>query len=355
MKRQPLPARAHVAAASIGLTALCCLSSFAAETPRTVRVRATDLNGKQASVPLADRPSVLLFVRVGQEQSQDAVERVQAALKGLPDVQVLVVLSGADPSPEAKRQFAAKLPWPVVDDPDYTLVGQLAVRVWPTNIVVLPDGKELARLTGMPQSYARDLVAYLSFATGAIDRKTLDERLATASVVGDSNQQMASRHLRVAQRLMEKTLLDPAWQEVEKGLTLQPKDPDLLLAKARVLLLLGKPDEALDALKKLDAGSAKSSRAAVLRGGAMVALKKWDQAAPVLQDAIRLNPDPAEAYYYLGIAHQQKGQWAEAAKAFRSAFETTPLGRPISRSLLPPEALPATQPATPGPAKPAKP
>jgi Flp pilus assembly protein TadD len=61
-----------------------------------------------------------------------------------------------------------------------------------------------------------------------------------------------------------------------------------------------------------------------------VALKQWDSAATVLARAVRLNPEPGEAYYALGLLHEQRGDWTAAAKAFRCAFESTPAGRLVA-------------------------
>jgi predicted Zn-dependent protease len=123
--------------------------------------------------------------------------------------------------------------------------------------------------------------------------------------------------------------LDQAWRELGEALKLQPSDPELQLTKAEILLLLNKPSEALVVLGGLDAKSAQSNRFGVLKGGALVATGKFDQAIKVLITAVKLNPNPGEAYYYLGIAYQSKKMWLEAAGAFRAAFEGTPLGRTV--------------------------
>ena len=52
-----------------------------------------------------------------------------------------------------------------------------------------------------------------------------------------------------------------------------------------------------------------------------------DQAIAYLQEAQKLNPNPAEAQYDLGRAYQQKGDHQQAAAAFRAAFEATATGR----------------------------
>lgn len=329
-----------------GLLAAALLAAgpgaFAAEEAKPVQVTTRDAGGAEVKVPQADRPSLLLFLRADQEQSRTAADNAKSALKDLPAVQVLVVLSGAGDAQQVKK-FTEGLPWPVVNDPDFGMVGQLQVRVWPTSIVVMSDGKELARLRGLPQSYARDLNAYLSFATGKIDRKALDQRLGAPEIIGDTPEQMAGRHLQVADRLMEKGLTEQARLELDRGLKLHPQDQRIELALARVYLMLDQPQQAQALLGKYDEKSALAGEVGTLKGWALVSLKKWDEAIPTLQAAIRLNPNPAEAYFFLGVAYQAKAQWSEAAAAFRAAFEATPGGRLIAA----PPAPSSTQPAAP--------
>ena len=317
----------------IAIAVIAAVLSFlavvaAGDEKRTVKLKAKDLAGKEVSVPHARQATVLLFLRVDQEQTAPTVAGVKKALEKLPAIGVLVVLSGKLPA-ERVTALSEKLSWPIVLDPEYKIVGQLQIRVWPTNIVVLPSGEELERFTGMSQSYQRSLGAYLAFAAGRIDRATLDRNLAVTDVVADSAQQMSARHLQVARRMMEKRLLDQAWRELGEALKLHPGDPELQLTKAEVLLLLHKPSEALAVLNGLDAKSAQSSRFGVLKGSALVATKKFDEAIEVLKAAVRLNPNPGEAYYFLGVAYQNKKLMSEAAGAFRAAFEATPMGRTV--------------------------
>lgn len=310
--------------------AILSFSAVAAsgDEKRTVKLKAKDLAGKEVSVPHARQAAVLLFLRVDQEQTAPTVAGVKKALEKLPAFQVLVVLSGKLPA-ERVTALSEKLSWPIILDPEYKIVGQLQIRVWPTNIVILPGGEELKRFTGMPQSYLQSLDAYLAFASGKIDRATLDKNLASTDVVADSSQQMAARHLQVARRMMEKRLFDQAWRELGEALKLQPGDPELQLTKAEILLLLNKPSEALVVLNSLDAKSSESSRFGVMKGSALVATGKFDEAIEILEGAVKLNPNPGEAYYFLGVAYQKKKRWSEAAAAFRAAFEATPLGRTV--------------------------
>jgi tetratricopeptide (TPR) repeat protein len=298
------------------------------QTAPAAQLTTKDLAGKEVSVPHAKQATILLFLRTDQEQTAPTIAGVKKALEKLPAAQVLIVLSGKLPA-ERVKAFAGKVSWPVILDPEYTIVGQFQIRVWPTNIVIMSSGQELKRFTGMPQSYLGSLEAYLAFATGRIDRATLDKNLSSSDVVADSDQQMAARHLQVARRMMEKRLLDQAWRELGEALKLQPSDPELQLTKAEILLLLGKPSEALAALSSLDAKSTMSSTFGVLKGSALVATGKYDQAIEILKGAVKLNPNPAQAYYYLGVAYQNKKLTSQAAAAFRAAFEATPMGRTV--------------------------
>ena len=55
-----------------------------------------------------------------------------------------------------------------------------------------------------------------------------------------------------------------------------------------------------------------------------------DEARTTLLQALRLNPDPAQAYYFLGIVYQHDAAPDKAAEAFRKAYEHTPQGRTIA-------------------------
>jgi len=325
------------------LIALVMLAGAVAET------RAQDAS----STPPGDKPAkktgsitLMLFLRVDQSQSVHGLKNAKAALEGLPSVTTQIILSGKQ-TPEKVSAFTKGYSWAVVEDTGYELFGKHSVRVWPTSVIILPDGKELARLTGMPQTYVRDLNAYLAFAAGKIDRKALDGILSSSAAVGDGPLQRARRHLVVAERLLAKEQVKPAQHEIEQGLKLVPDDARLLLAKARILLLLNGPKEALVVLGKLDEASALSGRIGLLKGWALVLQGDWNGAIRVLRTAVSVNPDPSEAYYFLGLAYQARAMPVEAAAAFRRAFEASVGGRHI--------ALPAvgsgepkatTQPAT---------
>jgi tetratricopeptide (TPR) repeat protein len=302
---------------------LALIAALWGAAPGIVQWSATDIEGQSVTFP-AERSAVVLFVRPDQRQSETAIEQVQAIIGELDDVMVIAVVSGAE---AALRAHTAKLPFRVVADPDFAASGAMNVHAWPSTVIVGPDGAEILRIAGMSSLYAKTVAAHIELARGKIDRAQLDERLATNDVVTASTHDMASRHLKVAQRMMDRGLFRHAVGEINKGLEIEPDQPQLLLAKAIVHTQMAQPREAIDTLDRIPDGAAPDWQLAAVRGRALVLLERYDEAVPILQSAARLNPKPSEVYYLLGIAHLRQQRWADAAAAFRRAFETTEQGR----------------------------
>lgn len=318
-----------VSAATFGLPGAIALAEQT--PPPIVKWSAVDVRGGKVEVPQADHPSVVMFVRGDQPQSKEAVQQANEVLKKMPGAQTVIVLSGQQDA-AAPTNAAAALGWtgPVVLDANYAASGNLGVHVWPTTVVVAPSGEQVAHLPGISPAYGRQLEAYVSFAAGKIDRPTLTQRLSSSEVVGDTAEQMAARHLQVAQRLMDKGLLDQGQAELAQGLKRQPKSAALQVAMARVLLRRGDTKQALAIADGLSPDAVPAWQRNLLRGQVLMATGQWDTALPVLQETMKLNPEPAEAHYELGRVYAHKGDWQHAAEAFKAAFEATPAGKAVS-------------------------
>lgn len=294
-----------------------------------------DTRGGAVSVPAADRATVMLFMRADQPQSLSALKQLGATLKGVADVQVIVVVNGEQAAAQAEQLGKSDdCHWPVVADTDYAASGKFSVRVWPTTVVVSSTGQVLAHLAGLPKNFAMELDAHAAFAAGRINQAELDRRLANNDLVADNADQVAKRHFQVAQRLMDKGLVEAARAELAEGLKLNPQSPALQLTMVRALLAMGDSREALKLLDRVDVSSTSPAQINLLRGKALAALDKWDEARAALLEAVKLNPQPAEAWYELGRVYQHQDDQRSAADAFRRAFETTETGRKV---------VPATQ------------
>jgi tetratricopeptide (TPR) repeat protein len=290
-----------------------------------------DVKGIEIKVPAAAKPTVVLFLAAGQNQSEQVVALVKAAIGAAAEVQVVAVVSGTEAEAAAKKLAeGGQIAWPVVADGEYAASGKMNVHVWPTTVVVRADGEQVAHLAGISKAYAKDLESYLAFAAGKIDAEGLKQRLEAHDTVVDSAGQMADRHLRVAQRLLEKGLTEQAKVELAAGLKLQPQHAALQQAMVDVLLSLKEADAAIALLDQIDPKNVSGPKLKLLKGKALVGLGKWDEAREVLIGAAALNPNPSEVYYELGLVYQHQQEWQKAAEVFRRAFETSQTGRKVT-------------------------
>lgn len=312
---------------SLLLTIACATAAWADSKP-TENWTAKDTAGKAVAVP-ADHTSVLVFLRPDQPQSRTAIEQVNTLLKDNKDLQIIAVVSGDDAAANAAKLAAGNPPWvwPIVTDPQYAAAGKFKALVWPTTVIITKSGTQAAHIAGLPASYAGDLEAYVAFAAGKIDQSALEKRLAGREIVADSAEQKASRHVEVALRLAEKGLKDQARAELTKALSFQSTEPKLQTTLARALLIVGDAKSAETLIGQFKPGAVFPADVNLLRGWAALQLDRWDEALASLTEAVKLNPQPAEASYLLGLVYQHKGDSAKAGESFRKAFEHTPEGR----------------------------
>jgi Tfp pilus assembly protein PilF len=293
---------------------------------------ARDINGNEVRVPAvagAAGPWVILFAMADQPRSRDAAKQLTDALK-VGGATVVVVVSGEN-SADGAHRFAAVdgATWPVVADPDYNASGVFNVHVWPTTVVLSQQGVILGHVAGLPKSYLSEVEAHIALAAGRIDQAELEHRLAGQSVIGDDPEQMATRHLTVADRLLDKGLKREAERELDAALNFHPNQPQTQFAMARVALAVGRTDGAVAILDSIPHNTVNPAQLNLLRGKALCAQGKWEAAVGILCDAVKLNPQPAEAWYSLGRAYDQLNQPVKAAEAYRRAFESTDVGRKL--------------------------
>jgi tetratricopeptide (TPR) repeat protein len=315
----------HPLARAAAVLAMLVIPSLAgaADAPWTMK----DRKGQELAVPATDKPTLLLFLRPGQAQSEEAL-KIASTLAAGRSLQVIAVVSGED-APASAPRLAAAGAWPVVIDPTYATSGHFGVKVWPTTVVVKPaaGGEVSAHLAGLPVSFANDLAAHLDFAAGKIDKPALEKALADREVVADSAAQKASRHVEVALRLAEKGMDDQAAAELARAAELKPTDSGVLAAMSRVHLMLGDTKPALALLAQLKDDQIPPGEMNTLKGWAAVQSGDWAEAKRLLTAAATLNPDPAQAYYLLARVHEHDKDLSTAAAYYRKAFERTPAGK----------------------------
>jgi hypothetical protein len=311
--------RTILLAAMIGAL-LIAPKARAQEKPAPVKWSASATSGAKVQVPSASSVSLIAFVRPDQQQSRSVLQQIRAAVTERKDVQVIVVVSGA---PDAAPTTLPVEPWPVVVDPDFTSSGTFNVHVWPTTVLVSMSGEQLAHLAGLSDAFSADLQNHLEFAFGKIDQATLKKRLSEHEFVADDKDQKANRHILLATRLLETGQVDQAKAQLDQAAALKADDPRCALLQARVLIIEKQPREALALLDKLPAGAVPGWQLQQLRLRALIDLERWDDARSAIPEALKLNPQPAEAHYLSGLILQHDAKYAESAAEFRQAYELT--------------------------------
>ena len=308
---------------AIFLICLLVMSVSSTQAVEKVRWSAKDTTGRDVAVPSAEGPTIVAFLRPGQEQSDDALQQIKALLAKQPAARPVLVFSGPD-NAAAGQQFAAArmVTAPLLLDSDYAIASRMNVHVWPTTVIVASDGVEIGRLTSLPSTFAADLQTHVDFAANQIDQAARDKRLSTKQVVAATSQQAATRFLIIANSLLDRGQVEQAMVEIEQGLTRQPNAVPLRVTRAKILLKQKKFDAALALADQLK-GAAPPWQVNVIRAESLVALERWADAKVAVADAAKLNPNPSRSYYLAGLVHAHEQDWKSAADAFRRAYEST--------------------------------
>ena len=109
-----------------------------------------------------------------------------------------------------------------------------------------------------------------------------------------------------------------AEEHIRQAIALQPDSPDAHRSHSRLLLHLGRFDEAINAARKayeLDAANAGSV------GRALYSARRFSEALPWFQKALEQTPESAVVQFYIGMTLAQLKRFPEAIDAMNKAVE----------------------------------
>jgi predicted CXXCH cytochrome family protein len=168
------------------------LTAARSDMARTLQWHGLDVVGSICGFPIADRASVIVFVKPNDPATLRVLEMIEIALRDDQDAQVIVFAAGTSASPQSFPK-----PWHVVNDPDGTFAAEMGVHGWPVTMVVNNAGLELVRLTGARESLAMRLSPYLALAMGKIDQTAATTRASDVNIIDNGkrvrNSQSTSR------------------------------------------------------------------------------------------------------------------------------------------------------------------
>jgi MSHA biogenesis protein MshN len=116
-----------------------------------------------------------------------------------------------------------------------------------------------------------------------------------------------------------------AEQVLEEGVRLNPGNPRLALALARIQVDRGGWDAALATLRGAEAGAAADADFQGFLGSVLQRLSRHGEAIPHYLAAVRLAPESGLWYLGLGISLEAEGRAADAWESFQRAKATRTL------------------------------
>ena len=114
-----------------------------------------------------------------------------------------------------------------------------------------------------------------------------------------------------------------AIEDFSKGLALDPANSDLFVRRARVSILSGQFEKALDDLLLAKKFDEKNHRIYRYLGQVYSELNRLDIAVEVLKTALDLKPNDGDAYANLGEVYLKKGLARDAEESYRAALSST--------------------------------
>jgi protein O-GlcNAc transferase len=208
-------------------------------------------------------------------------------------------------------------------------------------VELMPSQSRPRYLLGLAQERSNDLPGAAESFEGAagLDRTDFDALTHLGGVYMRLNRGAdAERKFRLALQLQPKS--PPALQGLAQSLELQKKaeaadayreylavQPDDQGARAHLVHLLleqKQPEAALEEMNKEASGQPATLDSLKLRADILIGQKKYDDAIPVLRQAITLAPKNAELRGGLGRIYLQKRDFPNAEKELKAALELDP-------------------------------
>jgi len=189
----------------------------------------------------------------------------------------------------------------------------------PTTFVISPAGLVVEVIPGRSASFRKRVDAAVRTALGLAKAKAQEPE--------DPAVRKARRLRNLARELIRKRRLEDALAPLTRARELQPKDIDLVLMHADLLMRLERGKEAEATYREARALDAKSRAAERGLAKSMALGDDLDAAEKALRTALEKPPRDSSLYYWLGRVLERKGDLAGASDAYRKAYEQLLRGR----------------------------
>jgi tetratricopeptide (TPR) repeat protein len=155
----------------------------------------------------------------------------------------------------------------------------------------------------------------------ALDRR---EEAASELRLAATDPELWEAHLELGEMLLADGRGPDALAEFQAVLDARPNSERALLEAGRLLALAGRQDEAQTLFERLIAIAPRNVEGRIALLELLISKHEFDRAVEQGQAAVQAGGERADAHFFLGLAYEARGDWAQASQEYRAATERDP-------------------------------
>jgi peroxiredoxin len=288
---------------------------FGVTTVSGEKLQSSDLRGKVL---------VLVYLSAEQQSSERALKIADVVGRELRDQELVVAYMTADVTRVAffrAQRDRLNIHRPLGLDVGRRVYGELGLIVLPTTIVVDGEGRLARVISSCKSDYEHVLRSYVRHTLGLIDDGELAEALSTTQILRNQPADRIARRRAAARLLREKGLVRDAENELRAALEIDAEHADTLLDLASLHIDTERFEEAGRVVEQVRTGDPEHRRGKLLYGIVLYHQGRLDEAEPLLEETLLLNPDPVRTHYYLGLIAERRGDQSAAIVHFKESLK----------------------------------
>jgi len=292
-----------------------------------------DLDGKPVTLDTYKGKFFLInFFQIDKEKSIEALKGLTKVYADFKDkgIAIIAVTADKDKLEDIKKfKDENKIEFPIVIDADKTVYQSFGIFVMPVTALIDKDFKIAYEYSSYLIGFESEIGGRLKVALGEESMEDYKKSVVGTEIVARTDEEKSAvKKLGQAEVLLVRGRPDEALTLLNEVVALDPKVAKAHILIGDALLKKGTLDDAQAAYEKAKTMVEKNDpvgKTADVGLGAIYALKgDLDKAKQILSMAAMVNPNPitsAKAYYWLGFVSEKKNDLPDAVKNYKKAVE----------------------------------
>jgi tetratricopeptide (TPR) repeat protein len=284
-----------------------------------------DISGNTHSISqLKGKTILILYWRVGQERSNEALKELKVLQGNIPDQSfvIMAITKDIDKITEIKEiKKSLDIPFNILLDNDAGVYSDFGVFVFPSTALIDRNGVFRFYYGGFRSDYKEELYGQVRLLLGLITPEGLKAEREIKTQDLTENQKRAINHINLAKTLRSRGMDQKAFEESQKALDFDPNNVDGHILLGLSFLDKNETDKALHNFQKALELNPRSTEAKIGLGTAYRLKGQTDKALEILKNGINLCPDSAVIHFELGKIYESLGKTDEALKQYKTSAE----------------------------------